>query len=182
MLNLSCHIYVIEHVINVGSQGDLMFKLISFFIFVAAFIWTWSLLTTKNTVGIDIHAGIQSKLAVLIEDVIKKKRPNSSNFQLNQIYTEKLEENKIKAHFSYNFSDLLEDNETTDQSISGDAILTRGLSEDPNVQKWVIHSVKTDSNSLEFKEGMIITSENKNPSEKNSIDSKNENSSEKQTH
>ena len=159
-----------------------MFKLISFFIFVAAFIWTWSLFTTKNAVGIDVHAGIQSKLAVLIEDVIKKKRPNSSNFQLNQIYTEKLEDNKIKAHFSYNFSDLLEDKESTDQTITGDAILSRSLSEDPNVQKWVIQSVKTDSNSLEFREGLVITSEGKTASDAAPAEPKKEDSTEKQTH
>lgn len=136
-----------------------MMKLVSFFIFVAAFVWTWSLLTTKSTIGIDIHAGIQSKLAILIQEAIKAKRPNSTNFELNKIYTEKIDDNKIKAYFAYKFVDTLEDLEKSEQTISGQAILNRSLSEDPNVQKWVIQSVKTDSNAIEFKEGLVISSD-----------------------
>ena len=136
-----------------------MMKLVSFFIFVAAFVWTWSLLTTKSTIGIDIHAGIQSKLAILIEEAIKAKRPNSSNFELTKIYTEKLDDNKVKAYFAYKFVDTLEDLEKSEQTISGQAILNRSLSEDPSVQKWVIQSVKTDSNAIEFKEGLVISSD-----------------------
>ena len=140
-----------------------MMKLVSFFIFVAAFVWTWSLLTTKSTIGIDVHAGIQSKLAVLIEEAIKAKRPNSSNFELTKIYTEKLDDNKVKAYFAYKFIDTLEDAEKSEQTISGQAILNRSLSEDPNVQKWVIQSVKTDSNAIEFKEGLVISSDENDP-------------------
>ena len=140
-----------------------MMKLVSFFIFVAAFVWTWSLLTTKSTIGIDIHAGIQSKLAILIQDAIKAKRPNSTNFELNKIYTEKIDDNRIKAYFTYKFVDTLEDQEKSEQTISGQAILNRSLSEDPNVQKWVIQSVKTDSNAIEFKEGLVISSDENDP-------------------
>lgn len=161
MLNLTCHIHDPRPCINVASQEDFMMKIISLLLFIGAFVWTWSLLTSKNAIGIDVHAGIQSKLALLIEDTIKAKRPNSSDFQLNQIYTEKLDDNKIKAYFSYKFSDSLEDQEKTEQMISGQAILDRTLSEDPKIQKWVISSVKTDSNNVEFKEGIVITSDGK---------------------
>ncbi len=148
-----------------ASQGDSMIKLLSLFIFVGAFVWTWSLFNAKNAIGIDVHAGIQSKLALLIQDAVKAKKPNSSNFQLNQIYTEKMDDNKIKAFFTYKFMDVLSDDEKTEQTISGQAILNRALSEDPNVQKWTIQSVKTNSNGVEFKEGLVITSEGKLPSE-----------------
>ncbi len=140
-----------------------MIKLLSFFIFIAGFIWTWSLFSSKSAIGIDVHAGIQSKLATLIQDTIRSKKPSSSNFQLNQIYTEKLDENKIKAYFTYQFMDLLEGTEKTEQTISGYAILNRGLSEDPAIQKWVIQSVKTNSSGLEFKEGLVISSEKSLP-------------------
>lgn len=138
-----------------------MIKLVSFFIFIAAFVWTWGLFTSKNSIGIDVHAGIQSKLAILIQDSIKAKRPNSSHFSLQKIYTEKLDDNKIKAYFSYRYSDALEEQEEVEQVMSGEAILSRGLSEDPKVQKWVIQSVKTDVNNLAFKEGLVITSDGK---------------------
>lgn len=138
-----------------------MIKLVSFFIFIAAFVWTWGLFTSKNSIGIDVHAGIQSKLAILIQDSIRAKRPSSSHFFLQKIYTEKLDDNKIKAYFSYRYSDALEEQEEIEQMMSGEAILSRGLSEDPKVQKWVIQSVKTDVSNLSFKEGLVITSDGK---------------------
>lgn len=136
-----------------------MVKLLSFVIFVVAFVWTWFLFNSRNAVGIDVHAGIQSKLSILIEDTIKKNRPNSSGFQLVQIYTEKIDDNKMSAKFSFKYDDVMEDNETTNQTMNGEAILTRGLSEDPNIQKWVVQSVKSNSSNLEFREGLVITSD-----------------------
>lgn len=138
-----------------------MIKLLSFFVFVAAFLWTWVLFNTKNSIGIDIHAGIQSKLAVLIEETIKKSKPNSSDFQLLQIYTEKLDDNRISAKFSFQYDDKMEESEKTTQTLNGEAILNKGLSENPEVQKWIVQSVKTSSSGLEFKEGLVISSDGK---------------------
>ena len=136
-----------------------MIKLLSFVMFVAALAWTWFLFNSKNSIGVDIHAGIQSKLAILIEDTIKKNKPNSSDFQLLQIYTEKLDDNRISAKFSFKYSDKLEEDEKTTQTLSGEAILNKGLSENPEVQKWIVQSVKTSSTNLEFKEGLVISSD-----------------------
>lgn len=105
--------------------------------------------------GTDIHAGIQSKLTILIEESIKAKIPTMANFRLNKIYTEKIDDNKVKAHFSYQYDDA----DNTTQTIAGDAILTKGLSEDPAIQKWVLQSVNAGSQSLEFKEGLTISSD-----------------------
>jgi hypothetical protein len=138
-----------------------MTKLVSLFVFLIAFVWTWTLFNSKDAISIDIHAGIQSKLALLIQDSIKAKRPNSSNFSLQKLYTEKLDDNKIKAYFAYRYSDTLEEKENVEQAMSGEAILSRGLSEDPKVQKWVIQSVKTSVNNLAFQEGLVITSDGK---------------------
>ena len=138
-----------------------MIKLFSFFVFVAAFVWSWFLFNSKSSIGVDIHAGIQSKLAILIEDTIKNKRPNSFDFHLVRIYTEKLDENRISAKFSFKYDDKLEENEKTTQTLDGEAILSKGLSENPEVQKWIVQSVKTSSSGLEFKEGLVISSDGK---------------------
>jgi hypothetical protein len=132
-----------------------MIKIFSLVIFVAAFIWTWTLFNSPSHMGTDIHAGIQSKLTILIEESVKAKIPTMTNFRLNKMYTEKMDDNKVKAHFSYQYDDA----DATTQTISGDAILTKALSEDPNVQKWVLQSVNSGSQSLEFKEGMTISSD-----------------------
>ncbi len=142
-----------------------MIKLLSFVMFVVALSWTWFLFNSKNSIGVDIHAGIQSKLAILIEETIKKNKPNSSDFQLLQIYTEKLDDNRISAKFSFKYSDKLEEDEKTTQTLTGEAILNKGLSENPEVQKWIVQSVKTNSTNLEFKEGLVISSDGRGDEE-----------------
>lgn len=132
-----------------------MIKIFSFVLFVSAFIWTWCLFNSPSQMGTDIHAGIQSKLSILIEESVKAKAPSMANFRLNKMYTEKLEDNKVKAHFSYQYDDA----DATMQTISGEAVLTKALSEDPNVQKWILQSVNAGTQALEFKEGTIISSD-----------------------
>jgi hypothetical protein len=142
--------------------------------FVAAFTWTWFLFNAKSSIGVDIHAGIQSKLSVLIEEAIKKSKPHSSDFQLLKIYTEKLDDNRISAHFSYRYDDVLEENEKTTQTLTGEAILNKGLSENPQVQKWIVQSVKSNASNLEFKEGLVISSDGKSDDGLKTEEKKNE--------
>lgn len=136
-----------------------MIKLVSLLIFVIAFILSWITFNTRGPISIDVHAGIQSKLALLIEDTLKTKRPNTSNFILTKMQTEKIDDNKIKAVFSYRYTEKLEESESAQQIISGEAILNRGVSEDPEVQKWIVQSIKSGSSRIEFKEGTVITSD-----------------------
>lgn len=135
-----------------------MVKLVSFLVFAAAFIWSWCLFHSKSNVGIGVHAGIQSKLAVIIEDAIHKARPNAYNFQIITLYTKNMEENKISAYFTYRYSEKMEEKESTDQTIKGEAVLNRAASEIPDEQKWVIQSVKTEDTTIEFRDGSVIKS------------------------
>ncbi len=135
-----------------------MVKLVSFLVFTAAFIWSWCLFHSKSNVGIGIHAGIQSKLAVIIEDAIHKARPNAYNFQIITLYTKNVEENKISAFFTYRYSEKMEERESTDQTVKGEAVLNRAASEIPDEQKWIIQSVKTDDTAIEFRDGSVIKS------------------------
>lgn len=136
-----------------------MIRLLSFFMFVAAFLWTWYLFNSRNSIGVDIHAGIQSKLAILIEETIKNKKPNSSGFQLLKIYTEKIDDSRISAKFAFQYDETLSDSDTTTQKLTGEAILNKGLSENPEIQKWIVQSVKTNASNLEFREGLVISSD-----------------------
>ena len=141
-----------------------MTKIISVIIFTLALTWTWCAFHSKSDLGIDVHAGIQSKLALLIEDTIKKNRPHSEQFKLIRMYTQKVEDGKVAAQFSYEFVDKMgatEDSkeERVKQKISGTAILAKTVSENPNIQKWVLQSVKTGVENIDFKEGLVITSD-----------------------
>lgn len=136
-----------------------MIKLVSFVVFLGAFVWTWFLFNSHDKIDLSVHAGIQSKMMVLIEDAIKASRPNSSEFEVLNIYTKKINDNQISAHFTYKYSDQLEDKEKTSQLIAGEAILNRTPSENPTDQKWVVQSVKTDTNKIEFQDGLVVSSE-----------------------
>lgn len=138
-----------------------MIKLFSFIIFIIAFVWSWTLFNQKNSIGVDVHAGIQIKLARLIEETIKSKKPNSSAYELLSISTEKMDDHRINAKFSFKYDEKLNDNDKTTQILTGDAILNKGLSENPEIQKWIIQNIKTNSAQLEFQEGLVITSDGK---------------------
>jgi len=139
-----------------------MIKIVSLIVFISAFLWTWFLFTGTNKMGIEIHAGIQSQLTQLIEDTLKAKKPYVSNFKLLKMYTEKLDDQKVKAVFSYQFDDAESDSTSeglVTQTISGEAILTKGLSENKNIQKWSIQNVKSDNQSVMFKDGLTVNAD-----------------------
>jgi len=136
-----------------------MIKIVSFVAFIAAFISTWFLFHSSDKISQVTHAGIQSKLMLLIEQTIKSAKPNSNNFEILNIYTEKIDDNQVSAHFTYKFTDQLEDKEPVNQTLSGEAILYRGLSENPNDEKWVAKSIKTNGSVIEFQQGLIISPE-----------------------
>ncbi len=44
-------------------------------------------------------------------------------------------------------------------------MLSKGLSEDPSIQKWVLQSVNTGTETVDFKDGLTITSDGKSTEE-----------------
>lgn len=138
-----------------------MFKVITLIVLIAGMIGTWTLLNSPAKMSTQLHAEIQSKLAVLIEETIKTKKPQSSDFQMNQMYTNALSDELVSAHFSYKFKDIMpsENNnaEGVEQSITGYALLAKTPSENSELQKWVIQSIKTNQESVSFSEGMTVT-------------------------
>ena len=103
---------------------------------------------------------------MLIEETVKAARPNSSNFEITNISTEKIDDNQVGTHFSYKYDDQLQDNEKVSQTMSGEAILYRSPSENQKDDKWVIKSIKTDNPNIEFQLGAIVNPANSAPEEK----------------
>lgn len=133
-----------------------MVKLVSFAVFLGAFIWTWFLFNSESKIDVATHAALQSKLAIMIEDTIKAAKPNAVRFQMHSLYTKTLDDNKISAHFSYSYTENLVEKEKANQTVTGEAVLNRSPSENAADQKWVVQSVKTDSSIIEFQEGSVI--------------------------
>lgn len=135
-----------------------MIKFLSLVVFLVGFVWTWSLFNSESTISYGVHAGLQSKLAVMIEETLKKARPNIYDFTMENLTTEALDENKVSAKFRYSYMESGEEKEKTHQTVRGEAILNRTAGENPADQKWIVQSVKTDQSQIEFQEGTVIGS------------------------
>lgn len=142
-----------------------MKKIISLVVFIAALVWTWNVIHTSQAVGFETHSGIQSKLAELIETTLATKKPNAKDLSITRLWTETLGENKVRAVFAYKFTDVSESGEALEQLIEGEAILYREPSENANVDKWILQSVKTTNDVVVFTEGSTITPGAETPAE-----------------
>ena len=135
-----------------------MKKIVSLVVFVAALAWTWNVIHSSEAIGFETHSGIQAKLAELIQQTLTAKKPNAKDLAITRLWTEPVGENKVRAVFSYKFTEPSENGESLEQVIEGEAVLHREPSETPNVDKWILQSVKTTNDMVVFSEGSTITS------------------------
>ncbi|MNK98777.1 hypothetical protein D3C87_1191500 [compost metagenome] len=135
-----------------------MKKIVSLVVFVAALAWTWNVIHSTDAIGFETHSGIQAKLAELIQQTLSTKKPTAKDLAITRLWTEPLGENKVRAVFSYKFTEPSENGESLDQVIEGEAVLHREPSETPNVDKWILQSVKTTNDMVVFSEGSTLTS------------------------
>ncbi len=142
-----------------------MKKIISLIVFAVALIWTWNIIHNSQAIGFETHSGIQQKLADLIKQTIATKKPEAKNLQVTRLWTEPMNDNKVRAVFAYKFTEPAEGGESTEQSIEGEAILHREVSDDNKVDKWTLQSVKTTNDVLIFSEGSTVGPQTETPSE-----------------
>lgn len=123
--------------------------------FVAALTWTWNIIHLDSPVSFETHSGIQEKLAGLIQETIKAKRPNASEIQIDKIWTELLTPGKVKAFFVYTFKDS--ESGGTSTTIKGEGLLERQDEDGSGLDHWVLTKVKTTNDSVSFDEGLVVT-------------------------
>lgn len=140
-----------------------MKKIISLLAFVAALVWTWNVIHTSEAVGFETHSGIQVKFAELIEATLVSKKPEAQDLAITRLWTETLNDNKVRAVFAYSFTEMSEDGEALEQVIEGEAILHREPSDSEDTDKWSLQSVKTTNDTVVFTEGSVITPDRAEP-------------------
>jgi hypothetical protein len=133
-----------------------MKKILSLFVFFALLVWTWNVIHSSPAIGFETHTAIQVKVAEMLTETLQAKRPNATQIEISNLWTEALAENKIHAVFVYKFQDKIDDSENTDQVIEGEAILSRQESEDPSIDNWKILEIKSKADSIIFREGSTI--------------------------
>lgn len=140
-----------------------MKKIISPLVLALLMFWSWNVVHTPSAIGFETHSGVQVKLAELIGNTLIAKKPEAENLQIVKIWTAPLGENKIRAVFTYKFTEKTQDTETADKIIQGEAVLYREPTEDPTLDKWVLQSVRTQLESLNFNEGSTVLPESEEP-------------------
>lgn len=142
-------------------ETESMQKIISLVVFIFALSWTWNVIHSSSAVGFETHSGIQEKLSEIIIATVQNKKPLAQNIQIDRLWTETINDNKVKAIFRYSFFEKNESGESLNQSIEGEVILHREPSEtvvdQMPTEKWVLQSVKTTQDTVEFSEGTVIT-------------------------
>ncbi len=143
-----------------------MKKIISPLVLAVLMLWSWNVVHTPSAIGFETHSGVQLKLAELIGNTLIAKKPEAENLEIVKIWTAPLGENKIRAVFTYKFTEKsvdATDTETADKLIQGEAVLYREPSEDPTLDKWVLQSVRTQLEALNFNEGSTVLTESETP-------------------
>lgn len=133
-----------------------MSQFASLIVFIATMIWTWSLFNSTSSISLATHAGIQSKFMSLIENSVKKSSPNVTDFEIISLHTKNVDDRQVSAHFSYKFNEQIGEAEQTAQVFSGEALLTRTLSENPEDDRWLVQSIKADGQHIEFQQGLTV--------------------------
>jgi len=139
-----------------------MKKIISLVIFIVVMVWTWNVIHTTPAIGFETHSGIQARLADLIRHTLAEKKPQAKDLTITRLWTEAINDNKVRAVFAYKFIEPSE-NGDAEQTIEGEAVLHREPSENNSVDKWTLQSVKTTNDTVTFSEGSVITPGDDNP-------------------
>ncbi len=135
-----------------------MKKIISPLVLAALLIWTWQVIHTPSAIGFETHSGVQIKLAELIGNTLQSKKPEAENLRIVKIWTSPVSENKIRAVFTYSFLEPDEQGGSAEKFIQGEAMLHREPTEDPTIDKWILQSIETELESLNFTDGSVVTS------------------------
>ncbi len=84
-------------------------------------------------------------------------RPLATHLEFQTIWTERLSDNQVRAHFTYSFVDSDDkDGESVDQSQDGQATLNRVGSDG-----WSLDEVTVSRQVLHFKKGIVISPSDK---------------------
>lgn len=132
-------------------------KFLGLLTFAIALKWTWSMAICEPAVDVRTHTQVQQELRTIITNVITQLRPSATELKFGSIWTEQLNDNQLRAHFSYTFKDQAEDGQDVEQSEEGFGVLNRmGESGDPTTNSWSLDEVTISQEVVDFKKGIVI--------------------------
>ena len=132
-------------------------KYLSVFMFALLLAWTWNVIHRDAAISFETHAGIQEKLAQLIQQTVMNKRPTASKIQIQKIWTEPKGEDEVLAHFTYSFQEPDTHGKFLTNQITGQSLLQKQTDNGSGLDRWSLKDVKTTGDSVVFEEGLLVT-------------------------
>ncbi len=138
-------------------------KYLSTILFLAAMYWTWGLVTHDRPISEQVHVSIQDELKRIISDYIQQNLPNSQNLRFEKFWTESMDDNKVKATFTYSFEDSNDQVGAARVSIQGYAVLNRAKETSDSLE-WSFDELVILNNHVDFHDPMKVSPGDGTPS------------------
>lgn len=136
-------------------------KYLSLVLFAALFVWTWQVIHQDSAITFETHSGIQEKLANLIVENVKTKRPQAKEVIVDRVWTEVVSVSQVQAHFIYSYREASAGGEMVLSRIQGDGLLERQGDKDSD--HWKLVKVQTNNDSIVFEDGLVVTPDSTTP-------------------
>ena len=132
-------------------------KYLSVFMFTLLLAWTWNVIHRETAISFETHAGIQEKLALLIQQTVMNKRPSASKILIQKIWTEPKGQDEVLAHFTYSFQEPDAHGKFLTNQITGQSLLQKQTDNGSGLDRWSLKEVKTTGDAVVFEEGLLVT-------------------------
>ncbi len=130
-------------------------KYLSLVLFAALFVWTWQVIHQDSSISFETHSGIQEKLANLIVENVKAKRPQAKEVIVDRVWTEAVTASQVQAHFIYSYKEPSESGEMVASRIQGEGLLEK--QGEKNSDHWKLVKVQTTNDAIVFEDGLVVT-------------------------
>lgn len=132
-------------------------KYLSLLIFAVFLSWTWNLIHQEPSISFETHAGIQEKLAQLIQQTVLAKKPTATEIRIQKIWTEPQGDDKVMAHFIYSFQEPDTNGKTLTSQITAQGLLEKAADDGSGLDRWNLSKVQTTNDAVSFEDGLSIT-------------------------
>lgn len=135
-------------------------KFINLVLLIVVLGYTWCWFNEDPAVPQSVHMDIQNDVKKYISDYVETHLPLASKVSFKTFYTELIDNQNMKAHFTYSFTESSLENEPTTMTLTGFALLNveRVDQMGPNYQeqRWKIHDIFIPTKELEYHEPLKV--------------------------
>ena len=139
-------------------------KYFSALFFTVALVWTWNVIHSSPNISFETHSGIQDEVSSLLERTVKEKKPDATDIQIENIWSESMGTDRVKVHFVYSFK--APDGPggplyTT--RISGQGLFQRKEDDGTGLDKWTSVEMRVNNEAMVMGDAMVVTKNSDEP-------------------